>query len=251
MKQQQETFAEDDPRTYERPSVTLDLVLLSVRAGTLQVLLMRRDRAPGQGIWALPGGFLKIEESLDAAAQRLLREKARMDRLFIEQLYTFGAVERDPRFRVITVAYYALLDARRFEQALRASDELSLFEILVSWPGEEGGPASVCSPDGQVEPLAFDHAEILGMAVKRLRGRLDYSPVGFELLPELFTLRQLQEVHEAILDRKLNKPAFRRRMLDKGFLEATGEFETGVTYRPAELYRLATPRDDTARRAKS
>ncbi len=246
----QETFAESDLQAYERPSVTVDLVLLSVREGTLQVLLMRRDQVPGKGTWALPGGFVQIQEGLDAAAQRLLREKARMDRVFIEQLYTFGAVERDPRWRVITVAYFALLDARRFEQALRASSELSLFEVLVSWPGEEGGPASVCSPDGKVEPLAFDHAEILGMAVKRLRGRLNYSPVGFELLPELFTLRQLQEVHEAILDRKLNKPAFRRRMLDKRFLEATGKYETGVTYRPAELYRLASPRKGKARRAK-
>ncbi len=230
-------LAADDPRAYERPSVTVDLVLLSVLQGALHALLMRRDRAPDEGKWALPGGFVRIEESLEAAAARVLREKARMSDVFIEQLYTFGAVDRDPRARVITVAYYALLDQRRFEEALQASEELSLVELVVTWEGETGGPVAACWPEGDAVPLAFDHAEILGMAVKRLRGKLDYSPVGFELLPERFTLRQLQEVHEAILDCRLNKPAFRRRMLDKGVLQATGERESGVTYRPAELYR--------------
>ena len=233
--------AEDDPRVYERPSVTVDLALMSVREGALRVLLLRRDRAPFQGAWSLPGGFVHIEESLDQAAMRILRDKAQMSGVFMEQLFTFGAVDRDPRARVITVAYYALVEAGRFDEALKASAELSLFEILVPWAGETGGAVAICSADGETEPLAFDHAEILGMAVKRLRGKLDYSPVGFELLPERFTLRQLQEVHEAILDRRMNKPAFRRRMLDKGVLQATGERESGVTYRPAELYRFLDP----------
>lgn len=230
--------AGEDPRAYERPSVTVDLALLSVREGALCVLLLRRDRAPFLGAWSLPGGFVRIEESLDEAAMRILRDKAQMSNVFMEQLFTFGAVDRDPRARVITVAYYALVEAGRFDEALKASVELSLFEILVPWADETGGAVAICSAEGETEPLAFDHAEILGMAVKRLRGKLDYTPVGFELLPERFTLRQLQEVHEAILDRRMNKPAFRRRMLDKGGLQATGERESGVTYRPAELYRF-------------
>ncbi|MCG8595729.1 MAG: NUDIX domain-containing protein [Kiloniellales bacterium] len=233
--------AGEDPRAYERPSVTVDLALLSVREGALCVLLLRRDRAPFLGAWSLPGGFVRIEESLDEAAMRILRDKAQMSNVFMEQLFTFGAVDRDPRARVITVAYYALVEAGRFDEALKASVELSLFEILVPWADETGGAVAICSAEGETEPLAFDHAEILGMAVKRLRGKLDYTPVGFELLPERFTLRQLQEVHEAILDRRMNKPAFRRRMLDKGGLQATGERESGVTYRPAELYRFLEP----------
>jgi len=233
-----ETYEDDDPRAYEQPSVTVDLALVSVRGGRLQVLLIRRDRPPYDGGWALPGGFVRIDESLDQAAQRVLRDKARMSGVFMEQLYSFGAVDRDPRWRVITVAYYALLDEQRFEQALAAADDLALFEVIVPWPGEEGGPAKVRTPEGKGEELAFDHAEVLGMAVKRLRGKLDYSPVGFELLPKEFTLRQLQEVHEAILNVSLNKPAFRRKMLDKRLLQPTGKFETGVTYRPAELYRF-------------
>ena len=231
-------YPPDDPRAYERPSVAIDLVLLSVHAGVLQAFLTHRSKPPYQDRWALPGGFVRIDETLEQAADRVLREKARMSRVFIEQLYTFGAVDRDPRARVITVAYYALLDESRFEEAVNASDGLSLFEIVVPWAGEEGGPVSVCSPDGEAVPLAFDHADILSLAVKRLRSKLDYSPVGFELLPETFTLRQLQVVHEAILNTKLNKPAFRRRMLDKGVLQATGQRESGVTYRPAELYRF-------------
>ena len=233
--------AADDPRSYDRPSVTVDLALLCVRDGGLQVLLLKRDRPPHRGHWSLPGGFVRVEEGLEAAAARVLREKAQMSGVFMEQLYTFGAVDRDPRSRVITVAYYALVEPRRFAEALKASDELSLFEIVVPWDGERGGAVEVCSVEGEAASLAFDHAEILGMAVQRLRGKLDYSPVGFELLPQLFTLRQLQEVHEAILDRRLNKPAFRRRMLDKGVLEATGQRESGVTYRPAELYRFVAP----------
>src|SRR6185503_9421953 len=107
------------------------------------------------------------------------------------------------------------------------------------WEGETGGAVEACANDGKKLALAFDHAEILGLAVKRLRGKLDYSEVGFELLPARFTLRQLQDVHEAILGVRFNKPAFRRRMLDKQVLEATGLHEDGVTFRPAELYRFA------------
>ena len=238
----------DDPRAFDRPSVTVDLVLLSVREGRLQVLLMRRDRTPYEGQWCFPGGFVRIEEALEEAARRLLRDKARLSEAFIEQLYTFGAVDRDPRARVITVAYYALVGERPLDLAMQSSDGLALVDVIVPWPGQEGGPVEARFPGGQALPLAFDHGRILEMAVKRLRGKLDYSPVGFELLPERFTLRQLQEVHEAILGTKLNKPAFRRRMLDKGVLQATGERESGATYRPAELYRFVERAEPTARR---
>ena len=228
-----------DPAQFDRPSVTVDLVLMSVLGNALHVLLLRRDQLPAKGKWALPGGFVAMDESLDEAAKRILKDKARVGSAYLEQLYTFGAVTRDPRTRVITVAYFALLPASRFESALRASPELLLARVMTSWKGETGGAVDVCGTDGRTLALAFDHDEILGLAVKRLRGKLDYSEVGFELLPARFTLRQLQEVHEAILGVRFNKPAFRRRMLDKGVLEPTGLYEEGVTYRPAELYRFA------------
>jgi 8-oxo-dGTP diphosphatase len=232
-------LASYDPSAYERPSVTVDLVLMSVREGVLQALLMRRAVQPAQGKWALPGGFVRVDESLDEAARRILREKARIASAYLEQLYTFGAVDRDPRTRVITVAYFALLPASRFEQALDAPGGLSLAEVTTAWKGEAGGRAEALGPHGERLALAFDHADILGLAVKRLRGKLDYSNVGFELLPAQFTLRALQDVHEAILGIRFHKPAFRRRMLDKGVLEATGRREQGVTFRPAELFRFS------------
>ena len=157
---------------------------------------------------------------------------------WLEQLYTFGDPQRDPRARIITVAYYALLPDTVLNEALGARDDLLLADLDVNWPGERGGPIAALDAEGGGLALAFDHAEILGTAVKRLRGKLDYAPIAFALLPELFTLRALQEVHEAILGAPLNKPAFRRRMLDRGWLAGTGEREQGTSYRPAELYRF-------------
>ena len=225
-----------DPAAYERPSVAVDLILMSVVDGAPAVLLTRRDQHPFAGAWALPGGFVGIGESLDEAAHRILAEKARMSEAYIEQLYTFGAVDRDPRTRIISVAYFALLPADRFTVALKSAPELALAELNVPWPGETGGPIEARIGEGDPLHLAFDHSAMLSLAVRRLRGKLDYSGIAFALLPERFTLRALQDIYEAILDTKLNKPAFRRRMLDRGWLEATGERETGASFRPAELY---------------
>jgi 8-oxo-dGTP diphosphatase len=226
---------------YDRPSVTADLVLMSVRYGRLAALLQKRERDTEIGKWALPGGFVGIDESLDAAAERVLAEKAHMAGAWVEQLYTFGEPYRDPRGRVITIAYFALLPEERFGAALTAATDLTLAELRVDWTGEAGGPAMALADDGAELPLAFDHADILGLAVKRLRGKLDYSDIAFALLPELFTLRELQQVHEAILGTSLNKSAFRRRLLDSGRLEGTGRRESGTGFRPAELYRRTAP----------
>lgn len=218
---------------FQRPSVAVDLVLMSVVGGAPAVLLMRRDEHPHRGRWALPGGFVGISEGLDAAAHRLLRQKAQMADAYVEQLYTFGEVSRDPRTRVISVAYFALLPPPRFHEALAKAEGLALARLTLS----DDGATAVAG--GEALPLAFDHAEILALALRRLRGKIDYSPIAFALLPELFTLRQLQDVHEAILGTALNKPAFRRRMLDKGWLAPTGEREQGTSFRPAELFRFA------------
>lgn len=230
-----------DPQAFARPSVTIDLVLMTVRNGRLAALLQQRGEHPCRGDWALPGGFVRIDEALDAAAARVLADKVGLAAQgWLEQLYTFGDPARDPRMRIITVAYFALLPSAVLSAALEARPELALLDLDVPWPGEHGGPVAVLGPDGTLLPLAFDHGAILAAAVLRLRGKLDYAPLAFALLAPRFTLRELQDVHEAILGARLNKPAFRRRMLDRGWIEGTGEREQGTSYRPAELYRLRT-----------
>ncbi|WAJ30351.1 NUDIX hydrolase [Antarcticirhabdus aurantiaca] len=224
-----------DPQAFARPSITVDLVLLSIRGGRPSVLLMRRTAPPQADRWALPGGFVGIDEDLEAAAARVARDKAGIEGARLEQLYTFGAVDRDPRMRIVTVAYLGLMEEGAFEDALRDTPD-RLGAVLEIGPTGEGFAAR--SPRGEALPLAFDHAEILAAALMRLRGKLDWSDVGFSLLPERFTLRQLQEVHEAILGTSLNKPAFRRRMLDKGWIAPTGAREEGASFRPAELFRF-------------
>lgn len=228
-----------DPAAFDRPSVAVDVALLSVIEGSLCTLLLSRDEHPFKGKWSLPGGFVKLDEPLDAAARRVLAAKGKLAGVFLEQLYTFGDPRRDPRMRVITVAYYALVDRHRFRSAAEAGSSLVVARIDVPWEGETGGPIHAhVGEDKRPSSLAFDHADILGMAVKRIRGKLDYSPIGFQLLTETFTLLDLQRVHETVLDRPLNKDSFRRRMLASGQLEATGEMEQDVDHRPAELYRF-------------
>jgi 8-oxo-dGTP diphosphatase len=214
-----------------RPSVAVDVVLLSAADGHLWALVLRRNAHPHRGRAALPGGFVGRAESLDEAARRVLAEKTGLQGVFLEQLYTFGAPRRDPRTRVISVAYYALVPRDRLA-ALASTATVA--PLRIDWEGETGGPVEL--PDGWA--FAFDHAEIVGMAVKRIRGKLDYSPIGFQLLPEKFTLLELQRVHETVLGRPLNKDSFRRRMLASGLLEATGESQREVVHRPAELYRF-------------
>jgi 8-oxo-dGTP diphosphatase len=230
-----------DASRYERPSVTVDVVLLTVRDGGLWTLLGRRKRHPARGRWGLPGGFVRNEEALDAAAARVLRDKAGLSDVFTEQLYTFGAPDRDPRTRVISVAYYALVEWRRLADA--ATDDAhrssQVGRLSVPWSGERGGSVDVLGGNGAALSLAFDHAEILGVAVKRLRGKVDYAPLGFELLPDAFSLRDLRLVHEAILAHPLNKDSFRRRMLDRGLVVPTGQRASSVGHRPPELYRFA------------
>ena len=221
---------------FPRPSVAVDVVILTVRAAALFVCLHERSDHPAKEQLALPGGFMRIEESLDEAARRIVKEKAGFDDIFLEQLYTFADPGRDPRGRVITVAHVALIEAARFD-----ASPCPKGRIEVPWAGETGGPVDVfVDSDGPHSPidLAFDHRDILGTAVRRLRGKLDYTPIGFQLLPAEFTLRALQDVHEAVRGEQVNKDSFRRRMLASGHLEATGSHERDVTWRPAELYRF-------------
>jgi 8-oxo-dGTP diphosphatase len=227
-----------DPAAYPRPSVAVDVVVLSVVARTLVALLVERTEPPQRGRWSLPGGFLHLEESLEHAAARVLADKGGLREVYLEQLFTFSNPARDPRTRVLSVAYYALVEPGRFASAEASQAGARAARVHVPWPGEEGGAVEAHGDDGVALPLAFDHAEILGTAVKRLRGKLAYSPVGFELLGASFTLRQLQDVHEAILGRKLNKDSFRRRVRASGQIEPTGQWQGDVDHRPAQLFRF-------------
>ena len=223
-----------DAEKFDRPSIAVDVVLLGIANDDLVALFVRRGDHPYRGVAALPGGFLKMDESLDAAAARVLAEKALLRGVFLEQLYSFGAVERDPRTRVVAVAYYALVDAARFEKA--ADDRATIGRIR---PVASGG-IEIVDTSGASLPLAFDHATIVETAVKRLRGKLDYAPIGYELLPERFTLSQLQRVHEIVAGRRFNKDSFRRRMLASPSLVATDTLQNDVGHRPATLYRYVT-----------
>lgn len=229
-----------DPGAFERPSVTVDVVCLTAVEGSLRALLVKRAAPPHKGRWALPGTFVQPTEGLDEAAARALADKTGLSGVFSEQLYTFGAPGRDPRTRVISVAYYALVSA---EQMLAASAGAPAGRLLapleVPWSGAAGGPVVALGLRGKPLNLAFDHALILGAAVARLRGKLDYSPVGFQLLPERFSLMDLQRVHEMILGEPLKKGAFRKQMLTSGRLEDTGQRESDASHRPAKLFRFA------------
>lgn len=232
-------LASYDPGQYPRPSVAVDLVLLTVQGRELRVLLVRRGDHPYRGAWSLPGGFVGPRESLETACERVMGAKAGLTEVFLEQLYTFGSPERDPRTRVISVTYLALVEPRRLKSALGEGEhDKILARVRVAWKGEQGGTAEALDSAGAVLTLAFDHAEILGLAIKRLRGKLTYTPIGYELLEPEFTLRQLQDVHETILGANVNKDSFRRRMLATGELDATGTLEVAVGHRPAELYRF-------------
>lgn len=234
-----EFLAEYDATVFERPSVAVDIVLLTTHEGSLRAPLLRRADHPFRDHWSLPGAFVGIEESLERAAARALAQKLGLEHVFLEQLFSFGDPRRDPRTRVISVSYYALVDHARLEPHLTTRADLELACVDVPWEGETGGAVELRSPEGGKLDVAFDHEDIVGMAVKRIRGKLDYTPIGFQLLPDEFTLRQLQGVHETVLGRPLNKDSFRRRMLASGLLEATGERQRDVGHRPAELYRFS------------
>lgn len=218
---------------FDRPSLAVDVAVTTVVDDRLAILVVPRDQHPYAGTWQLPGGFVSIDESLDGAAARVLREKAGVDDVYTEQLYTFGRLDRDPRTRVVSVAYYALVPSHLL--AGRSADAM-LATVDVPWEGETGGPV-LLRHDGRRLDLAFDHGDIAGMVVKRLRGKVDYSAVGYELLPDEFTLLDLQRIHETILGVSLNKDSFRRRMVASGAIEPTGRRQSDVGHRPAALYR--------------
>jgi 8-oxo-dGTP diphosphatase len=206
---------------YPRPALTVDCAVFGLDDTDLKVLLIQRQLEPFQHKWALPGGFVHMDESVDAAARRELSEETGITKVFLEQLFTFGDVDRDPRGRVVTVAYYAL--AKLSDHRIRAATDAE----NVAW-----------YPFNKLPKLAFDHRRIFDLALERLRAKVRYAPVGFELLPPRFTLFQLQRLYEIILEKKLDKRNFRKKMLGMDLLAATDEVEQGVAHRAARLYRF-------------
>src|SRR4029077_10092433 len=204
--------------------VTVDIVIFTIQAGELKVLLVKRGVAPDAGQYAIPGGFVLDGEGLDQAALRELREETGVSEVYLEQLYSCSDPQRDPRGRVVTVAYFALISAE--DSQLHA--------------GTDAAAAAWLAVD-DVPELAFDHAKILGYAVERLRNKLEYTTVGFQLLPEKFSLSQLQEVYEAILGRKLDKRNFRRKLALLKILKPTSEYRRDGR-KPARLYRFVAAR---------
>lgn len=206
---------------YARPALTVDCVVFGLDDQDLKVLLIQRDLEPFEGKWALPGGFVQVDETLDTAALRELEEETGLKKVYLEQLYTVGDLGRDPRERIVTVAYYALV--RLSDHKVKAATDAR----QALWFEMEDLPK-----------LAFDHDKILKMAHERLRGKVRYQPIGFELLPQKFTLRQLQHLYEVVLDRELDKRNFRKKILGMEILEELDEVETDVAHRAARLYRF-------------
>ena len=209
---------------YPHPAVTVDIVIFTVRDEQLKLLLIRRAGEPYQGKWALPGGFIHLDETLETSARRELEEETGVSGVYLEQLYTFGAPERDPRERVITVAYYALIPSDKLQ--LRAATDAE----AVGWFGMD-----------ELPDLAFDHPDIIAMAHQRLVAKLDYSTIAFQFLGRDFTLSELQSVYEIILREELDKRNFRKWALALEQIEETGRERRHGAHRPAKLYRLKEP----------
>jgi len=280
---EEEFLASYDASKYERPSVTVDMLVFTVADEeadnyrklpnkSLKVLLIKRGEHPFRGKWALPGGFVKMSESLDDAAYRELKEETNVDNLYLEQLYTWGDVNRDPRTRVISTSYLALVDSSSLNiQAGDDSAEAKWFTVSCKLAQEQKTVTDkgyvltqhyaldlrsvtdtlsatvkivksvdrkvsiVCREVVQSNSIAFDHAKIIHYGIERLRNKLEYTDIAFRLMPERFTLTQLQQVYETILDTELLKANFRRKIAD--MVTETNEFTKDAGHRPSKLYK--------------
>jgi len=210
---------------YPRPALTTDVVVFTLREQQLQLLLIRRANPPHAGMWALPGGFLDMGEDLERCAQRELEEETGVSGVYLEQLYSFGKPDRDPRGRVISVAYFALVPEHRLPAPRAASDAAE-----VAW-----------FPVSKLPPLAFDHGDIIAMAQQRLVAKLAYSSIALQFLAETFTLGELQQVYEIVQGESLDKRNFRKRILALDLIEETGQLRRTGRHRPAREYRIKHP----------
>lgn len=204
---------------YPRPAVTTDCVIFGFDGGDLKVLLVERATEPFLGKWALPGGFVNMEETTDECAKRVLQKETNLSDIYMEQLYSFSEVNRDPRFRVISIGYFALIKLSDYN-AQAGTNETSVKWFILD----------------DVPELAFDHSFVLQKALCRLKGKIKYQPVGFELLPEKFTLPDMRHLYEVILQIPLDDRNFRKKILGYNLLIDTGEQQRGAKNRAPKLY---------------
>lgn len=209
----------NDLSQYPRPSVTVDCVVFGYDTQQLSVLLLHRKEEPFANHWTLLGGFLRLDETFEVAAERILSSKAGLAGLYLEQLYTFGGLDRDPRGRVLAVSYFALVNPRQYNLVV----------------GNMAHDLRWC-PLSDLPALGFDHQHIIELARKRLASKVTYQPVGFELLNEKFTITELQDLYERILGQSLDRRNFYKKIMASGILKATGERREGLKSRPAEMF---------------
>lgn len=206
---------------YKNPSLAVDLVIFGYHDNTLSVLLLNRKEEPFKDCWTLPGGFLQMEETFLDTCSRILKTKTGMDDVFLEQLYSFDGLGRDPRGRVIAVGYYALINPSRFSIiAGSMANDVKWFDVH------------------KLPKLGFDHDDIFRLALQRLKSKILYDPVGFELLDELFTITELHELYECILETTIDRRNFRRKILDAEYVINTGTKREGLQNRHPELYKF-------------
>ncbi|MFA5987567.1 MAG: NUDIX domain-containing protein [Candidatus Paceibacterota bacterium] len=208
-------------KKYKFTVVATDVAIFTINEGRLKVLLIKMNKKPYEKCWALPGGLVGPEESVDAAASRHLYKKTGLKKAYLDQFHTFGDVGRDVFGRVVSVAYLALLPSTNLKlETTSEYDDIGWFSV------------------SKLPVLAYDHAEIVKKAIETIRQRLVSSNIAFSLLPSEFTLGQLQKVYEAILGERLDKRNFRKKYLSLGLIEETKQMTSGAAHRPAILYRF-------------
>lgn len=281
---EEEFLKKYDPGMFERPSVTVDMLIFTVvneeeenyrklPEKALKLLMIKRGDHPFMGQWALPGGFVSTRESIEDAASRELKSETNVDNIYMEQLYTWGDVGRDPRTRVISCSYMALADSTRFhivagddaddakwfnlrynitqeKKTMTEKGYLAEKQYLIDlWNGTEALSATIKvveAVEGRViktsrevvesNGIAFDHAKMIEYGIERLKNKIEYTDIGFNLMPELFTLSELQQVYEVILGKELLAAAFRRKIAD--MVIETNQFTKDAGHRPSKLYRF-------------
>ncbi len=264
---EQEFLKDYNPNDYDRLALTVDILILSVSSEEtinyrktdkkkMSILLVKRDDYPFKDKWCLPGGFVNVHEELDEAPTRILKEETNVENIYLEQLYTFGGVNRDPRMRVVSTSYMALIDKNKLSNNLNKN---ACWFDVISYE-EKNNVVEIILDNGQTtikfnvektlrekttdrydfnilrnDALAFDHPLVILAGIERLRNKIEYTDIVFNMMPELFTLGELQKVYEVILGKKLLDPAFRRIIANK--VEKTECMKTGGGHRPSVLFR--------------
>lgn len=219
---------------YPRPAITVDCVIFGFDKDQLQLkaLLTKRAIEPYVGMWAFPGGFINVEETADECARRKLKEEAGLEDIFLEQLYTFTNIERDPRERIVSIAYYALVRSTDYILNVGLNiEDVQWFSL------------------NDIPQLAFDHRAILDVAIERLKGKIRYQPIGFELLPEEFTLPDLHHLYEAILQRNIDRGNFRKKILGMNLLLDHSDKQKNRPVRGAKIYSFDKDRYESLTRS--